>query len=362
MTVDYHAVPGPFTEPPRAANSDDRRAEFAALLRGGTARRFLTSAWQHFVGDEYDPSRFVAATVDFNRTWDWDWVKVNPRAVYYSEAWGSVYDPQDYVGVVPRLVTPAVAGVPDLSRISWRSVRTNPVLAEHLETARLIREQLPDRAVLQTVFSPLSVLLQLAGLPLYAGDVVAGADTLLTRDALLRTDPEAAHLALAAIAQTLADYVAALVAPVEAGGAGLDGVFYAVTGTASGVDADRHTFEEYSGPYDRQVLAAVDGGLVVLHTCRANSHPDWFADYPVDALHWDQFLPGNPRLDSDFGVTAVGGVNNQLFAVGGDHAQVAAQLQATLAAAPARPFLLAPSCTIPTPADAQALRRLRAAG
>jgi uroporphyrinogen decarboxylase len=38
---------------------------------------------------------------------------------------------------------------------------------------------------------------------------------------------------------------------------------------------------------------------------------------------------------------------------------VAAQLDATLGAALQRPFLLAPSCTIPTPADPDSLRRLR---
>lgn len=359
MAVQTDATPAHLAGPGRVPDHPDRRAEFAALLRGGSSRRFLTSAWQHFVGEEYDPVRFATATVDFNRTWDWDWVKLNPRAVYYSEAWGSVYDPDDYTGVVPRLVSPAITTVADLATIRPLDPRTNPALAEHLASARLIREQLPDRALLQTVFSPLSVLLQLAGLPLYPGDVVPGADVPFTLDDLLRSDPEGVRIALAAIAQTFADYVAALLAPHDAGGAGLDGVFYAVTGTPSSGHFDRPTFEELSRPYDQQVLAAVGDGLAVLHTCRANSHPEWFTDYRIDALHWDQFLPGNPPLDADFGVTVVGGVNNELFGVGADQDDVVAQLEATLTGAPDRPFLLAPSCTIPTPADPASLRRLR---
>ena len=360
MAVQPITISGRPTAPGHTQALADRRAEFAALLRGGSTRRFLTSAWQHFVGEEYDPVRFARATVDFNRTWDWDWVKINPRAVYYSEAWGSVYDADDYTGVVPRLVSPAVTGVADLAKIRPLDPRINPALAEHLASARLIREQLPDRALLQTVFSPLSVLLQLADLPLYpGGDVTSGSGTPFTQGDLLRSDPELAHAALAAIAKTLADYVANLVAPVDDGGAGLDGIFYAVTGTASSDLFDKPTFEEYSGPYDQQVLEAVGDGLVVLHTCRADSHPEWFTDYRIDALHWDQFLSRNPALDTDFGVTVVGGVNNELFAVGGDRTKVAAQLEATLAAAPNRPFLLAPSCTIPTPADPDSLQRLR---
>lgn len=359
MAVQPATITEQLTEPGDTQAPADRRAEFAALLRGDSTRPFLTSAWQHFVGEEYDPVRFATATVDFNRAWDWDWVKINPRAVYYSEAWGSVYDENDYTGVVPRLVSAAVTGVADLAKIRPLDPRTNPALAEHIASARLIREQLPDLALIQTVFSPLSVLLQLAGLPSYPGAEVSGATEQFTRDDLLRTDPELTHAALAAIAQTFADYVALLVAPVDAGGAGLDGIFYAVTGTASGDFFDRQTFEEYSGAYDRKVLEAVGDGLVVFHTCRADSHPEWFTEYRIDALHWDQFQPGNPALDTDFGVTVVGGVNNELFAVGGDRTQVAAQLAATLATALDRPFLLAPSCTIPTPADPDSLRRLR---
>lgn len=346
---------------PAAVAPTDRRAEFAALLRGGPSRRFLTSAWQHFVGEEYDPVRFATATVEFNRAWDWDWTKLNPRAVYYSEAWGSTYDPDDYHGVVPRLIAPAIRTVADLPKIRPLDPRANAVFAEHIASARLVREQLPDRAVLQTVFSPLSVLLQLAGLPLYPEDPVPGSTARFGLDDLLRSDPDGVRIALTAIAQTLADYVSALLAPVEAGGAGLDGIFYAVTGTASSGYLDRDAFHEFSRPYDQQVLAAVADGLVVLHTCRADSHPEWFADYRVDALHWDQFQPGNPALDANLGVPVVGGVNSQLFGVGADQTAVADQLDATLAAAPGRPFLLAPSCTIPTPADPAALQRLRQA-
>jgi uroporphyrinogen decarboxylase len=358
MAVESLTVPEQLT----AAATDaptDRRGEFRALLRGDSSRRFLTAAWQHFVGEEYDPVRFATATVDFTRTWDWDWVKINPRAVYYSEAWGSVYDQDDYSGVVPRLVSAAITKVEDLAKIVPLDPRTNPALAEHIASARLIREQLPNLALIQTIFSPLSVLLQLAGLPSYPGGEFAGSTATFTRDELLRSDPALTHAALDAITQTFADYLGLLVAPVEEGGAGLDGVFYAVTGTASSGYFDKQTFDEYSRPYDLQVLKAVGDGLVVFHTCRADSHPGWFTDYPIDALQWDQFQNGNPGLDTDFGVRVVGGVFNELFAVGGDRAQVTAQLERTLADAPDRPFLLAPSCTIPTPADPDSLRRLR---
>jgi uroporphyrinogen decarboxylase len=339
----------------------DRIASFTALLRGSATAPFLTSAWQHFVGREYDPVGFAAATVEFNRRWDWDWVKINPRAIYYSEVWGSVYDHDDYEGPVPRLLAPALQSTTDLATIGPIEPGASPVLTEHIDSARLIREQLPDRPLLQTVFSPLSVLLQLAGLPLYPGDAVYGSRTSLTHDYFPRRDPAGSHTALAAIADTLAAYVAELLKPQADGGAGLDGIFYAVTGTASADFFDPSAFNAFSRPYDRRVLDAVGSKTAVLHTCRANSHPNWFADYPVNALHWDQFLPANPPISTDFKLTPIGGVNYELFFPGSNLTEVRRQLNSTLAARSGQPFLLAPSCTIPTPADDAALNLLRAA-
>lgn len=338
----------------------DRRSEFRSLLTGSSKSRFLTSAWQHFVGDEYDPDRFAATVIDFNRSWDWDWVKINPRAVYYSEVWGSVYDPHDYAGVIPTLVSPAIRSTEDLKRIRPVDPRTNPALSEHLASARLIREGLPDQPLLQTVFSPLSVLFQLAALPLYPNDTVPGAgSTRLTHQNLLTDDRENAHRALSAIAQTFADYVRLLLAPIDEGGAGLDGIFYAVTGTANASLVSPPDFAEFSRRYDLEVLEAADGAPVILHTCGPDSHPEWFTGYPVDALHWDQFKAGNPTLDADLGITVVGGPHHELFAPDADHDRAGAQLDEILQAAPDRPFLLAPSCTVPTPADDSLLRLLR---
>lgn len=208
------------------------------------------------------------------------------------------------------------------------------------------------------------MLYQLAGLPLYHGDVVAGSRATLTHRDLLTADPQATHAALQAIAATLAHYVRLLLAPVDEGGAGLDGVFYAVTGTPNPHLTSPEHFDEFSRPYDLQVLEAAGTSAVVLHTCGPHSHPDWFTGYPVDALHWDQFQPGNPPLATDLGghgVTLVAGPHHELFATDADGAAAATQLRQTLDALPDRSFLLAPSCTVPTPAADAALRHLREA-
>ncbi|OTA29890.1 uroporphyrinogen decarboxylase [Alloscardovia macacae] len=322
---------------------------------------YLVAAWQHIVGHEYGAEEFATAYVDFVKKWDWDWVKINPRAVYYSEAWGSTYDPEHYDGyVIPRKVSDALQHPEDLDHIVRLSIDEENTFHESYEAAKLIREQLQDRGVIQTVFSPLSVLLQLGDLPLYPGDEYATPTT--TREEVF-SDPARVKTALQNIAETLADYAARLVTPVEQGGAGLDGIFYAVTGTVSHGFFTREQYNEYSKPYDELIIRAIreanPDAVVLLHTCREDSHPDWFADL-ADVIHWDQFLPGNPQVDEHIGAVPVGGANFTKFA-GDDRVDVEGvreQLAETIAARKGHPFLLAPSCTVPTPATDAALEEL----
>jgi uroporphyrinogen decarboxylase len=327
---------------------------FNATLSGQVADRPPVSAWRHFVDAENDATSLAEVTASFTRAWDWDWVKLNPRATYYAEAWGSTFDAHDYHDVLPRQLRAAVERPSDLPAIGVLSAAANEALSEQLTAARLVRAALPDVPVTETVFSPLSVLLQLAGLPLYAGGVIYGSTPTVTIAELLTADRSAVHHALHAIALTLADYVTALVSP----GVGLDGIFYAVTGTASPGLIDEATFRELSRPYDEIVLSAASGAHRILHTCGPTSNPEWFDDYPADAVHWDQHAAGNPDVDLALRAVPVGGVAHTLFGAH-DDATVGAQARAALARTRGRAFLLAPACSVPITADDASLAALR---
>ncbi|WP_018143295.1 uroporphyrinogen decarboxylase family protein [Alloscardovia criceti] len=341
-----------------------RRQAFYDIARGtadANKTPYLVAAWQHLIGNEYGAETFGKAYVEFVQQWDWDWVKINPRAVYYSEAWGSTYDQHEYAGyVIPRKHTDAVQKPEDLDKIVKLDVHADNPFHEEFEAARYIREHLQDRAVIQTVFSPLSVLLQLGDLPLYPGDDYATPST--TREAVF-SDTDRVKRALQNIAETLAVYAAELVTPEEQGGAGLDGIFYAVTGTVSHDFFTQEEYNEFSKPYDELIINAIrqanPEAVVLLHTCREDSHPDWFAGL-ADIIHWDQFLPGNPHIDHEIGAVPVGGANFTKFAVDDrkDVEGVRTQLKETIEERAGKPFLLAPSCTVPTPASGEALEIL----
>ena len=54
----------------------------------------------------------------WQNTYDWDYVKLQPRASYYEEAWGGQFDYNDYEGVLPKVVKGPIGGVADLEKIT----------------------------------------------------------------------------------------------------------------------------------------------------------------------------------------------------------------------------------------------------
>src|SRR5436309_1756506 len=62
-----------------------------AALRGEPVDRPPVSFWGHFYDLESTAEDLVEATLRFQREYDWDWVKLNPRKHYHAEPWGVSY-------------------------------------------------------------------------------------------------------------------------------------------------------------------------------------------------------------------------------------------------------------------------------
>lgn len=196
-----------------------RQERFAALLSGERADRPIVSGWRHFVDRESNAGDLADSTVAYTKQFDWDWVKINPRATYYAETWGNTYDFADYRTVFPKQTRAVIRKPEDVWNIQAQQAAAAAPLAEQLEAVSLIRQGLPDTPLTQTIFSPLTVLLFLAGQSAYAGDTVYGSREPVTVESLLEEQRAGVHQALKAIALTLADYVQ------ELGKRGLDGIF-----------------------------------------------------------------------------------------------------------------------------------------
>lgn len=334
-----------------------KRERVEAALAGAEVDRPPVAAWQHFIPAERDVADLAAASLRSFHQFDWDWLKVNPRATYYAEAWGNRYDFDQYDGVLPRLVEGPIRSAEDFARIAPVSP-TEGVFAEQLDLVRRIKAGIGGAHFVQTLFSPLSVLAFLTTRP---GDQNAdlGLQSSFERlRGLLRENPEGAHAALDAITTTLAGYAAAT---VEAGASGL---FFAIVRLARAGVFSPEEYAEWGRPYDLRVLQAVAGApFNLLHICGPQAYVGQVVDYPVHALNWAAVGQGNPSIAEARGLTQqalIGGVDEHGALSHGDEAAVLAEAQIALQTGGRRGFLLAPGCGVAMdtpPANLHALRR-----
>lgn len=248
-----------------------------AALNGGPVDHVPASLWGHDFLREWGAHDLVASTVEQYREHDWDFIKLNPRATYFAEAWGNTYE-RPKAQHQPRPVGAAVASADDFRGIRAVDPKEG-VFGEHLRALGLLLDEVGDEVdVVQTIFSPLGVLAMLCGPPERFRD-------------LAEADGEATHAALATVASTLTEYARA---SLDAGAAG---IFYAPLIWASRDTCSGEFYREFGRPYDLQVLAGAQGAAFnIMHVCRNNNMLEMLLDYPVAAFNWADHGEGNPDL------------------------------------------------------------------
>lgn len=332
------------------------RSRFNAVLSGEVPDRPPVAAWGHFFDVETDPALLADATIRFTLGYDWDWVKINPRNTYYLEAFGNTFDYDDYHGSQPYQTRGIINTVKDLRLVDHERAIGSTAILDQIDVLRRVRKSLPDLPVAQTVFSPLTILLGLAGLPRSVGKTIPGSTTQVSLKDLISEDPEGTHRALHEITLVLEDYIARIAE------AGADAVYYALTGTANPVISGKTIFTEFSTPYDRRIIASIsDHGLpTLLHTCGPHAFPDVISSYPVKAISWDHFDSGNPGIGTPSPIPALAGVNRADITKR-DVETVQQQARRALQVYRGKPFLLSPTCSTLTGLRNPALSALRSA-
>src|SRR5437879_10709713 len=168
------------------------RGRVEAALAMDVADRPPVGAWGHTYHEEWSPEALAAITVERARRLGWDFVKFQPRASCFAEAFGSVYHPSGHRLRAPILIQPAV---PDLQ--AWSSVQLvdRKALDDQVESIAIVARGLgSDVPVIQTVFSPITV----------GGYLVGKSQSRVVRE--LRKHPEIVGPALDRIAADLLDF------------------------------------------------------------------------------------------------------------------------------------------------------------
>ena len=282
--------------------------------------------WRHFPNQDRAPRRLAQLSLELQRELDFDFIKFTPYGLYSAVDWGVTLDIKG--GNVP----PVQADFPIKRPEDWRGLAqlrgTEGEYLIVLEAQRIalsgMREHIP---LVQTVFSPLTTALKLAG-----------PERLLAH---LRDAPAAVHAGLVIIAETTRRFA------IEVINRGADGLFFA-SQTANQGYLTPAEYAEFAKKYDLAVLEAAKGRswFNILHVHGEKGMFDHVLDYPVQALNYHdrEAGPSLAEMRKRTKKCLVGGIGHTTTLVHGTPADVDAQVRDAWRQVNHRGLILGPGC------------------
>ncbi len=315
-----------------------------AALRGQETDRVAVSMWRHFYASETSARSLAEAMLAFQKRFDWDFLKVNPRASYHAEGWGLEVK---YKGDCP----PEVAKAPVKEPADWLKLDAlkleRGVLKEHLEALELIARGLNGRVpFLMTVFTPISIAARLA----------PSEQVFLEH---LREHPDKVRYAVEVITETFIRFSKACLERAASG------LFFATTLWASSERMTEEEYRRFARPYDLKLLNALPPAeFNILHVCQHHNFLHVLSDYPVHAFNWDARGIGNHSLAEGSAMlgrkVVIGGMSHGRDLVDATPQQLTGEVLGLQVAMGKKGWMLGAGCTFPpeTPeANVEIIRR-----
>ena len=309
----------------------NRRERLEAAIAGQSVDRVPVALWRHFPGDDQDPADLAAATIAFQRRWDFDFVKVTPASSFQIKDWGVQDEWQGNIEGTRHYTHCPIERAGDWRKLKALDARSG-ALGTQLKCLKMIVEALSEMPVIQTVFSPLAQMKHLGG------------ERLLID---LRQNTADFKVALEVITQTTLAFVR------EIASTGAAGIFYAVQHATSSLLSEAE-FSEFGRGYDLRILEATkDTWLNVMHLHGDNVYFDAVADYPVQVWNWHDRETGPSLADGLVEITgaACGGLARDGVMLCGQPEAVRQQVADAIAQTNGRRYIVGTGCVtmIPTP-------------
>ena len=322
----------------------NHRERIHAAIKNQPVDRVPVALWRHFPNDDLRAETLAARVVEFQKKFDFDFVKVTPASGYPAEMYGATFratppdSPRAREGV-REYVTRPVNALDDWGKIVPLDAK-NPVVVRETAALKLIRQQLGgDAPILQTIFSPLNSAHNLASERLFDD---------------LRAHPDVLHRALSALTETTARLA------VESLRAGADSIFYA-TQMATRKYLSEDEFRQFGEAYDLQVLEAIRAAkpdFIFLHIHGIDIYFDRLARWNVDILNWHdrRTAPTLKEARARHTGALAGGVNEWDTLAAKSRAEVAAEVRDAIAQTGGRGFIAAAGCVIPVDTPEENIR------
>jgi uroporphyrinogen decarboxylase len=306
------------------------RKRLETCLAGNRPDRIPVALWRHFPVDDQTPEGLAKATLEFQRTYDFDLVKYTPASSFCLKDWGSqdkwCGDPEGTRDYTHRVVQKPE----DWIRLEVLDPQKG-YLGRQLESLRILVNELePDVPVIQTVFNPLSQAKNLVGPELL--------------NTHLRQYPNAVLGGLKIITETTRRFIQAAIKT------GIAGVFFAVQHAQYGLLSEDE-YQKFGRIFDLQVLEPIeDLWLNMLHLHGENVMFDLFMDYPVQIINWHdrETFPDLKTAKARFFGVVCGGLRRQETIVLGTPQDVIAEAKDAFEQTNGIRFILGTGCVTPT--------------
>jgi uroporphyrinogen decarboxylase len=299
-------------------------------LAGLAIKYTPVALWRHFPVNDQSPESLAQATLDFQRQFDFDLVKVTPASSFCLKDWGSIDEWQGNLEGTREYVRRVIDQPED-----WISLKVldphKGALADQLTCLKLVCEELrPEVPVLQTIFSPLS----------QAKNLVGGQKLLVH----LRKYPDMVLAGLKTIAETTGRFIE------EACKLNIAGIFYAVQHASYQL----LTIDEYIkfGQHDDNTLIKITEGkwLNMLHLHGVDIMYELFSSFPVQVINWHdrETFPDIEQGQKLYPGTVCGGLQRNHTMVLGTPEAVKSEALDAIQATNNRRFILGTGCVMPT--------------
>ena len=318
-----------------------KRERVEAAIAGDAVDRIPVSAWRHHPVDDQSPEKFAAATLAFQREFDFDFVKVTPASSYCLREWGVRDSWRGHAHGTREYGAPPIKNLEDWGKIAIYDPRVGD-MGKVLLALELIGGQLEaGTPFIPTIFSPLSQARNLVG------DV-----GLLSH---MRQEPDVIRGALQVITeQTLAFLDACREIKIS-------GIFYAVQ-WASYAHLSEVEYGVFGRPYDLQILRSVsDLWLNVLHMHGNDIMFEMATEYPAAIMNWHDMETEPDLLDGlkRWSGAVCGGIRQEATLAQGSADEVRNEALEAISSTGGRRFVLGTGCVTPIVTPYGNLRALR---
>lgn len=304
-----------------------KRERLEATIAGQVVDRPAVALWRHWPVDDQYADELVRDTLDFQRAYDFDFIKFMPSSNYCILDWGAG---SRWVGNQEgtRDWGPRVIQHPE----DWESLRVldprSGMLAEMTRALAGVGQEVGEEVpFIQTIFNPLAQAKNLAG-----------QERLIAH---LRQFPEAVEVGLETITESTVRYIESIRE------AGASGIFLALQHATFDLLSEAE-YRAFGRPYDLRLLEAVAGWswFNLLHVHGSDIMFDLVADYPVQAVNWhdQETSPSLKEALKRFSGALIGGLHRYRTLLQGTPEQVRVAVRDAVAETGGRRLIVGAGC------------------